>query len=495
MKKQLFLFVLFVFLVGCVLLTACGGTPSTTTPPTTTAPSTTAPVTTAPVATAPVTTPPPVTTAPPVTTVTPVFEGEEVTYNGSAHSIAVTGLPTGSTVLYSVNGGSYVSEVSLTDAGEYSVYAYVTVPAGYTPVGLLSATLKINKAPMPEEYKGYFEDSTVAYTGEFQKPVPAATLPAGVSFRVEGAAAIRNAGDTAKYTIVYTYADATMNKNYENRLEDVDLTVTKGDVDMSGVSFDDATLPYTAAFQTLKLTGELPSFLNVSYEGGGVERGEHTITATFTFKTAGDADNYNLPAPMTATLTIGAGEFDLSSYDFDDRTKPWTGSDNKPVFAQVEGLTINVTLKKNGEPVDVAIEPGEYEVTVSFVVDPSLYIKPEDRTFTLTVEDKPLIELEVVDLSGVNFVWTYTEAFDVDGTEKTVVLSDETLEALAALGVTVKRYEDNVKVATGDYTATVYLACDANSKFNPGDDVRTLAWSIKRAEGDSWTNGTIINPK
>ena len=462
MKKQLFFFVLFVLLVGCALLTSCMvGTPGETTPP---------------------------------TTVTPVFEGAEVPYDGNAHSIAVTGLPAGSTVRYSVNGGAYVTEVSLTDAGVYTVVANITLPAGYVPVTDMIATLTINKCPMPEAYKGYFVDGTVTYTGDYLVPTPATELPAGVTYRVEGTPLL-NTGDTGKFVIVYTYADAAMNGNYENRLEDVDLTVTKADVDMSGVTFTDKTVPLRqATSQTIELTGTLPSFLNVSYEGGGMERGEYPVTATFSFKNPADANNYNLPAPMTATLTIGAGEFDLSVYNFADRTLPYTGSDNKPVFAAVEGLAITVTMKKDGAAVDEAIEPGEYEVTVSFTVtDATLYVEPDDKTFILTVDEKPLIKLELIDLSGITFTWKYSDPFAADGTEKTVTLSDETLAALAEIGVTVEEYENNVKTAAGDYVAVVYLGCDNEHKFAPGDSVRSLIWAIVLSEDESWSE--IVSPK
>ncbi|MBO7293620.1 MAG: hypothetical protein J6V07_06780, partial [Clostridia bacterium] len=226
MKKQLLRFMLFVLLVGCVLLTACASDE--------------------------------------IVDVTPTFEGKEVTYNGSAHSIAVAGLPEGSSVLYSVNGGADASSVSLTDAGVYTVVAKITVPEGYAQVANMTATLKINKAPVPEEYKSCFADSTVAYTGEFVSPVPQKALPTGATYRVEGNS-ICNAGDTAKYAILFTYADTAMNANYENRLEDIDLTIKKADVDMSGISFVDATVPFDDELHSIRLTGTLPSFLKVSY--------------------------------------------------------------------------------------------------------------------------------------------------------------------------------------------------------------------------------------
>lgn len=484
MKKQLLLFMLFVLLVGCALLTSCMlGTPAETTAPTTT----TAPATTAPVTTAPVTTAAPI-------TVTPVFTDLTVDYDGTAKAMAVTGLPEGSIVYYSVNGGAYTTEVALTDAGEYAVYATVYLPAGYvSTTTTLSATLTINKLALPAEYADFFADAEVAYTGEYLQPKPAVALPAGVTYSVVGAP-IKNAGDTATYAILFDFGDPAMNKNYENRLDGVELTVTKADVDMSGVSLDDKTLPFLQGTpQTIELTGTLPAFLKVSYEGGGMERGEYEITATFSFKDPADANNYNLPAPMTATLTIGAGQFDLSTYNFADRELPYTGVDQTPRFAATQGLAFIVTMKKDGAPVTEAVEPGDYEVTVSFeVTDPTLYVKPDDKTFTLTILDKPLIELEIVDLSGITFVWTYTEPFIYDGTQKTVTLSDETLAALAEIGVTVEEYGNNVKTGVGDYVAFVQLACDYEHKFAPGDSVRSIVFTIMLPEDDNWSD--IVSP-
>ena len=363
MKKKLFLLsVVFLFAV-CLVLTSCdafGGTSDVTTAPTTTA---------APTATC-------------------TFTGVDAVYDGTAKTIAVAGLPEGATVSYSVNGGEAVSAVSVTDAGVYTVVATVALPAGYTPVAPLTATLTIAKADykLPEGVV-YFEDAEVPYSGQWYTVMPVVALPEGVSYSVIGAPLL-NAGETGTYTINFGFNDPAMANNYNPpaSIKDINLSVVKGDVDMSGVSLDDLNIPFDGKPHRLELTGTLPSVLTCDIIGGGTKKGSYTVTATFSFKDKNDAANYNLPAPLTATLTIGAGEFNLSGLDFTDRTLPYSGRDQYPVMSK-DGLTINIEVKKGETVVNEIRKPGVYTVNVSFAVDnPDEFLVPAPKTFTITVE-------------------------------------------------------------------------------------------------------------
>ena len=645
MKKKLFLLsVVFLFAV-CLVLTSCdafGGTDTVTTAPTTTA---------APTATC-------------------TFANVDTVYDGTAKTIAVAGLPEGATVTYSVNGGEAVNAVAVTEAGVYTVVANVALPAGYAPQAPLTATLTIAKADykLPEGV-AYFADAEVAYNGQWHTLTPVVALPEGVSYGIVGAP-VSAAGSVGVYTVNFGFDDPALAANYNPpaSIEGIKLSVVKGDVDMSGVSLDDLTVPFDGKPHTLALTGTLSSILNCDITGGGTRKGTYTVTATFSFKKDADAANYNLPAPLTATLTIGAGEFNLAGLDFTDRTIPYSGRDQYPTMNKA-GLTINIEVKKAGAVVDEIRLPGVYTVNVTFEVEnPDEFLVPDPKSFTITVEKgifgaddmtslpewKPVggwdatvgnssyfvlegaethgVELVLppelldpelgvasltythtlngnatedlgkaglykttavltytsdlynldeafetvytfewrvvdktvdisgiafddksvvysgekaaieaiydkvlytyidgvtyrvdadpinvgtytvtaffetaaasgyapfeltatltitpatVDLSGVDFAWDYVGTFDMDGTPHVVKLTAETIEALEALGVSVKSYTDNTATAQGEYTAVANLACDANHVLS--QETAELAWEIALTEEDAWT--------
>ena len=148
MKLKHAIFVCLVIALAALLLTACNpNTPEDTTAPTTTAPTTTVPpvTTTEPSAVVTTTVPPVTTTVPTPIVVTPTFTGLTAEYDGEEKTVAVGGLPAGATVSYSINGGATVSSVAVSDAGTYTVVAYITLPVSYVPVDPMTATITITK--------------------------------------------------------------------------------------------------------------------------------------------------------------------------------------------------------------------------------------------------------------------------------------------------------------------------------------------------------------
>ena len=89
------------------------------------------------------------------------FDDVTTTYDGTAKTLAVSGLPTGAQV-------SYDKETSYTNAGEYTVTATVTL-ANYNPVEL-TATLTIEKREVELAFSG---ETTLAYNGNVQKTITA----------------------------------------------------------------------------------------------------------------------------------------------------------------------------------------------------------------------------------------------------------------------------------------------------------------------------------
>ncbi len=90
----------------------------------------------------------------------------------------------------------------------------------------------------------------------------------------------------------------------------ISWSIAKAKYDMSGVTFEDKTVSYSGEVQTIEISGTLPAGVTVTYTykkdgetvNSAAEAGEYTVTAVF----AGDADNYEAIASMTATLTVEA---------------------------------------------------------------------------------------------------------------------------------------------------------------------------------------------
>lgn len=103
--------------------------------------------------------------------------------------------------------------------------------------------------------------------------------------------------DAGEYTVKVRVEKA----NFEAYETTVTASIAKATVDMSGVTFADATVTYDGTEHALEVTGELPEGITgVSYENNTLTHaGATQATATF----SADA-NHEVPAPMTATLTV-----------------------------------------------------------------------------------------------------------------------------------------------------------------------------------------------
>ena len=143
------------------------------------------------------------------------FDDVTTTYDGTAKTLAVSGLPTGAQV-------SYDKETSYTNAGEYTVKATVTL-ANYNPVEL-TATLTIEKREVAVAFGG---ETTLKYNGNVQKTITAqATNLIGndiVEIVVSYNGEMIEAGD---YIVTATIAD---HPNYQlTKNNTVNVTITRG---------------------------------------------------------------------------------------------------------------------------------------------------------------------------------------------------------------------------------------------------------------------------
>lgn len=123
------------------------------------------------------------------------LKGDELTYDGQPHSLAIEGtLPEGVSVAYENNGK--------TNAGSYTVKAIIS---GDNHNALeLSATLKINKADITSiEFKG----DTVTYDGQPHSLAIEGTLPDGVSVSYANNGKV----EAGAYTVTATISGANYN--------------------------------------------------------------------------------------------------------------------------------------------------------------------------------------------------------------------------------------------------------------------------------------------
>lgn len=419
MKHKIFLFAVLLMALVCVVLVSCGPDISGTTPAATTTagtPTTPAATTTAPAVT---TTAPAVTTEKPLLTASPVFDGVSGTYNGSAFSVAVSNLPEGSTVSYSVDGGAATEAVSLTNAGTYTVVATITLPDTYAPVQPMTATVTIAKAKIDMSAVQLAAD-TKTYNGS-AFTLSATGIPANVAATYtyklgsETVTEVKNAG---AYTVIATFTST--DANYEvaaaDATKEATLTVNKAKIDMSAVQFVDATKPYNGTAYVLEATG-LPADVKATYayqlNGNAAaeakDSGAYSVTVTFSSTNA----NYEIAAAdatKTATLTIEpikvtVGDLTLNwvytsmeGYDAElNAIRVAAGAtfsyamvlDDASLAALTDGVTVTYTTVKVADdgtttPVEGAVSAlGMYKTVVTFGSTTNCQV--EDAEFTMEI--------------------------------------------------------------------------------------------------------------
>lgn len=196
--------------------------------------------------------------------------------------------------------------------------------------------------------------------------------------------------------------------------------------DMSGVTFEDQTHVYDGNIKSLKISGNLPDGVSVSYKNNNQTNvGTYTITAEFT-----GSPKYQKILDMTATLTITKATYDMSavsfvdaSFNYDGTAKSLQISGNLP-----EGVT--VSYENNNQT-----NAGSYEVKAKFAGNNNYHDIPS-LTATLTI-NKLTYDMSAVSLEDASF--------DYDGTTKSLKINGTLPE-----GVTVS-YENNQQTNAGIY--------------------------------------------
>ena len=351
---------------------------------------------------------------------------DTVVYDGEAHSLAVAGtLPEGITVEYVGN--------ERTEVGTYTVTAKLYYYGVYVDGADLSATLKITKNII--NMSGIsFEGKSFEYDGEAKSLAISGTLPTGVSVEYIGNEQIA----AGEYTVIarFTVADT---EHYE-AIPDMTakLSITRGDVDLSGISLPGGSFTYDGLNHGLEISGTLPEGIEVRYFGN-VEKNAGVYTVIAKFYNYG---TYIEGADLGATMVINKATYDMSDISFENGYFVRSGEAYSIFIAGKLPGGVSVSYTGNGQS-----GTGRYTVTASFAVaDPDNYNAIPDMTADIVIEPKP------EDLFGVLF-----EDVTVicDGSKHSIYISGAPL----AYGVTVT-YEGNGQTEIGVHTVVAKFYID-----------------------------------
>ena len=351
------------------------------------------------------------------------------TYDGTAKTVSLVDAPSLVEVkgtLSAIKAGTYTASFALKDTENYEM----------VNAGALASSLewKINKASVdlagaawdytaPFTYDGTIK--TVSLTMQFDK------------LKFSG----NSATDAGTYTASFELKDA---ENYEiinkgSLSDSIEWKINKADIDMSAVarSFVDAEFVYDGKPHTLAVDSKLlPKGVKVKgYLGSAVthvSESPKTITVQFELL-AEKAVNYNVPADMSATVTVVAKEIGLK---WENLKFTYDGSSHVPT-ATATGLVGNDTCKVT--VYGAQTEVGVYTAT-AVSVDNADYKLPGSVTVSFEIEAASVI----VPVTKIDPITGTTVTSTVLGNEMTMEVSDVTKDNK---NIDVSKFAEKDKVA------------------------------------------------
>ena len=214
------------------------------------------------------------------------FEDKEVTYTGRPQTIELNGtLPDG---LGTEPCTEYIN------AGEYTITLnFINTNSNYITPTPLTAKLKI----LPKELDISLVKDSIGYTG---KEIEVKYILDGILLEDIVEVTLKGNKNTrvGSYTAI---VDSVSNSNYVLTKEELLYTITKANVDMSGVTLEDREITYTGEVYTPSITGSLPEgVISVEYTHREIKNvDEYTVVASFTVDS-----NYNKPKDIQAKIEI-----------------------------------------------------------------------------------------------------------------------------------------------------------------------------------------------
>ncbi|WP_343328877.1 MBG domain-containing protein [Polaribacter staleyi] len=349
------------------------------------------------------------------------LESQSFVYNGAPKSLKIVGdLPTGVSVSYTNN--------SFTEAGSYQVTATIS-GANYEDL-VLKANLTIAKATLSGLT---FNDDSFVYNGTPKSLKIVGDLPTGVSVSYTNNA-FTEAG-------VYEVEATISGANYEDQVLKATLTIAKAT--LSGFSLASQSFVYNGAPKSLKIVGDLPTRVSVSYTNNSfTETGVYEVTATIF------GDNYE-ELVLKSNLTITKAT--LSGLTFNDESFVYSGT---PKSLKISGdLPTGVSVSYTN---NAFTEAGVYEVTATIFGD-----NYEDLVL------KANLTITKATLSGLTF---NDESFVYNGTPKSLKISGD-----LPIGVSVS-YTNNAFTEAGVYEVEATI-----SGANYEDQVLKATLTIAKA--------------
>ncbi len=302
------------------------------------------------------------------------FSNGTFTYDGTPHSLTITGTPpAGTTVTYENN--------NQTNAGTYSVTATLTNP-NYNNL-ILTANLTINKI----NFTGItFNDNSYAYDGTPHSLAITGTLPTGSSV------AYLNNNQTNAGT--YLVKATLTNPNYNNLELTANLIINKAT--FTGITLSDNSFTYDGTSHGLAITGTLPTGSSVAYlNNNQTNAGTYLVKATLT------NPKYN-NLELTANLIINKATF--TGITLSDNSFTYNGSPRSLTVSGTLPTGTTVTYGNNGK-----VNVGTYLVTATLT-------NPNYNNLELTAN-------LIINKAQAIITATDTQNFAYNGSVKNVVAS------------------------------------------------------------------------
>ena len=351
------------------------------------------------------------------------------TYDGTTKTVSLVDAPSLVEVkgtLSAIKAGTYTASFALKDTENYEM----------VNAGALASSLewKINKASV--DLAGAAWDYTAPFTYDGTIKTVSLTMQF-YKLKFSG----NSATDAGTYTASFELKDA---ENYEiinkgSLSDSIEWKINKADIDMSAVarSFVDAEFVYDGKPHTLAVDSKLlPKGVKVKgYLGSAVthvSESPKTITVQFELL-AEKAVNYNVPADMSATVTVVAKEIGLK---WENLKFTYDGSSHVPT-ATATGLVGNDTCKVT--VYGAQTEVGVYTAT-AVSVDNADYKLPGSVTVSFEIEAASVI----VPVTKIDPITGTTVTSTVLGNEMTMEVSDVTKDNK---NIDVSKFAEKDKVA------------------------------------------------
>ena len=372
------------------------------------------------------------------------------TYDGTARTVVLTGLPEGLEAEYHGN--------EATEAGVYT--ASVTFrydEENYEPPGPVADHIwEIRPASYDMSGIRWNYTRPFVYDGT-EKRIEIENLPEGVSAVYYG----NHETSAGTYAARAAFSvDDPVNYCVPDS-ETIRWDILRADHDLSGMRWKyDGPLVYDGETQTVVLEG-IPEGVTATYYGNtGIEAG--TYDADVTLNTL-DRRNYNMPRFRGLKWEIAKADHDMSGVHWKYMEEPVYDGSVKSVV--LEGLPEGVTAEYDGSS---AVDAGRYEASAVLSCDTANYNQLEAEDFAW--------EIRKASYDMQNVRWDYTEPFVYDGSVRSVALTGLP-EGVSAV------YSGCEASAAGQYCGEAELsAADPDNYETPSAE--GISWEIMKGTYD-----------